>query len=85
MNKLLLLLPLITLAGCVTLSGTYVLKAYNDAGQELSNKMALTASGRHIYSMRNALCISYPGATIVIKDVQTGKELDSESPYKCKK
>lgn len=72
------------LSGCVTLSGTYVVSANDAEGRELSSNLRMTADGSRIYAARNALCASHPGAVVHIKDLQTGEELRSKSPYTCK-
>lgn len=72
------------LSGCVTLSGTYVVSATDAEGRDLSSNVRMTADGSRIYTARNALCSAYPGAVVHIKDLQTGEELRSESPYTCK-
>jgi len=72
------------LAGCLVLSGTYTLAAFDRNGKNLTEKINIIAEGRRIYTVRNALCINYPGATVVIRDAKTGEELKSESPYRCK-
>lgn len=73
------------LAGCLTMSGTYRLQAVDARGKELSSNMDITAEGRLIYPFRNALCSTYPDAVIRITAIDSGKELASESPYKCKR
>lgn len=72
------------LSGCVTLSGTYVITATDAEGREVASNVQMMAEGRGIYSARNALCANNPGGVVHIKDIQTGKELQSESPYRCK-
>ena len=72
------------LSGCVTMSGTYALTAADKQGKSLTNGLNLTATGRAIYPVRNALCSKYPGAVVTIKSLQTNEELKSESPYSCK-
>ncbi len=72
------------LTGCVTLSGTYVVSATTPENRDLAPNLRVTADGNGIYAARNALCSAHPGATILIKDLQTGEELKSESPYTCK-
>ena len=47
-------------------------------------KSEIYAQGRMIYTMRNAICANNPGATVHITDIHSGKELKSESPYKCR-
>ena len=44
----------------------------------------VTTQGRGIYTVRNALCQASPGATVIIRDNATGKELSGESPYQCR-
>jgi hypothetical protein len=77
------LVTCLALAGCLTMSGNYVLTARDKAGNDLTAKMHLTAAGRNIYSVRNALCKNLPGAVVIITDAKTGEELKSESPYQC--
>jgi hypothetical protein len=72
------------LSGCVTLSGTYVVSATDAEGRDLSSNVRMTADGGRIYTVRNALCSAHPGAVVHIKDVQSGEELRSDSPYTCK-
>jgi len=72
----------LSLSGCLTLSGFYTLMAVDEEGNNLRSN--IHAEGRAIYAARNALCLSYPGATIKITNMETGKELTSESPYKCR-
>lgn len=73
-----------SLSGCVTLSGTYVVTATDADNRDLASNVQVTAEGSGIYSARNALCSARPGAIIHIKDIKTGQELSSESPYTCK-
>lgn len=75
---------LFLLYGCATTSGSYVLTAHDASGNNLSSNMILTAEGSGIYTVRNGLCIRYPGSVIRIKDINTGEELKSDSPYQCK-
>ena len=72
------------LVGCITMSGTYTISAYDSAGHNLTQKAELMAEGKGIYTVINALCSNYPGAIVVIKDVKTGEELKSESPHNCR-
>jgi hypothetical protein len=75
-------LCLVTL-GCLTLSGTYKVVAVDADGKPFPDQLNIIAEGSGIYTVRNALCRNYPGATIVITDADTGEELKRESPYKC--
>jgi len=74
----------VLLSGCLTLSGVYELDAVDQSGTVLSENIRITAEGSRIYTARNALCSAYPGATIFIKSLDTGENLDGESPYRCK-
>lgn len=71
------------LSGCTTLSGTYTLSARDTAGNSLTGNTRFVAEGSGIYTVRNALCMNHPKAIVVIRDIHTGKELKSESPYQC--
>lgn len=71
------------LCGCMTLSGTYQLSLQDAKGQPLSQNINMTAQGSGIYTVRNAMCSAHPGATVIIRDLKSGEELKSESPYKC--
>lgn len=75
---------MLLLSGCVTLSGSYELSAADAGGKELTPGLALTAQGRGIYTVRNALCQRYPGAIVTIKDLKTGEQLRGESPFRCR-
>jgi len=72
------------LSGCLTLSGSYDVTVVDADGNNLMPGTSMMALGSGIYKARNALCIRYPGAIVHIKDSTTGKELRSESPYKCR-
>ncbi|TAM08926.1 MAG: hypothetical protein EPN56_07695 [Rhodanobacter sp.] len=69
------------LSGCVTLSGNY--KVSLQDGANGGNTVILT-QGSGIYTARNALCSTHPGATVVIRDATSGVELKGESPYHCR-
>ncbi|MCS4250104.1 MULTISPECIES: hypothetical protein [unclassified Pseudomonas] len=73
---------LLTLGGCVTMSGDYNVTAVDANGQPI--KMVMTSHGSAIYSSRNAFCSNFPKATVTIRDFHTGEELKSESPYHCR-
>lgn len=81
--RYLVLALLLMLSGCLTLSGVYTVDAYDKNGN-LLGKTNNMAEGSGIYTVTNALCAVYPGATVVIKDAKTGEELKSESPHKCR-
>lgn len=70
------------LVGCVTTSGNYVVTATDAQGNPI--KATFHVQGRHIYSARNAICSTHPGATVSIHSAEAGKDLQGESPYKCR-
>ena len=70
------------LTGCVTTSGNYVVTATDTQGNPIKAKFHV--QGRHIYSARNAICSTHPGATVSIHSAESGKDLQGESPYKCR-
>jgi hypothetical protein len=82
--KVLLVCILLTtcMTGCVTMSGSYRLTAVAKDGTPIRTKVDAQGSG--IYAARSGICAAYPGATVSIADKVTGKELSSESPYKCR-
>ncbi|HGN3264610.1 hypothetical protein [Pseudomonas aeruginosa] len=69
-------------SGCVTVNGNYRVSAIDANGAELVK--GISAQGRAIYSVRNAICSQHSNATVIITDMQTGKALSGESPYKCR-
>lgn len=83
MKAIPLLLGLLALGGCKTFGGHYELDAVGPDGHKL-NKRAFLAQGSGIYTVRTALCSSYPKATVIIRDVDADRELAGESPYPCK-
>jgi hypothetical protein len=85
MKKIGLIAMTFSLVGCMTMTGNYTITAKDIDGKELSKNIVLTAQGRRIYLVRNALCSLHPNAIVMIKDSKTGEELKSESPYQCPK
>ena len=83
MKSLSWILACLATVGCVTLSGNYVLNARDKSGKNLLGQTRFGATGRGIYTVRNALCMNHPGAVVVITDATSGEELKSESPYQC--
>jgi len=83
MKNIILVLAVIFLPACVTLSGDYQAFVFDTEGNQLNENLILIASGSGIYTLRNSVCHSYPGATLRIIDLDTGKELEGESPYHC--
>lgn len=84
-NGLAILLATVLCTGCMTMHGTYRLRAVDATGVELAPNVTLMAEGSGIYTARGALCASYPGATVLIEDARTGQSLKSESPFRCRK
>jgi hypothetical protein len=72
----------VSLLGCVTTSGVYRVTAVKK--DRTSVPIVMDVRGAHIYAARNAICSANPGATVSIVDIDTGKELLDESPYRCK-
>ena len=67
----------------MTLSGNYEVSAVDQQGNPMGGGRRIIAAGGSIYTVRNALCINNPGSIVHIKSVETGNNLDSESPYQC--
>lgn len=74
---------LLLLSACVTMSGTYHVYAIDSAGKPINTNAKFVAEGSRIYPVRNALCANHPRAKIIIKDINTDKELEGESGYQC--
>ncbi|MFT0212315.1 hypothetical protein VQ643_06820 [Pseudomonas sp. F1_0610] len=72
--------------GCMTLSGSYEVIAYDQQGNRLLPQSQMKAHGTGIYTVRNAVCESLRGEKAIVRmyDTDTGKEVRSESPYHCK-
>jgi len=76
---------LLLLAGCAMPQGNYRIRAVDANGADLTKKLVLmTSGGRGIYTIRNGICSAYPGATVLIEDIQSGQLLEGESPYRCR-
>lgn len=75
---------LCVLTACAAPSGNYVVTAVDAGGKPLASGMQLTASGRAVYSVRNALCSNHPRVIVTIRSQATGQELEGESPYQCR-
>ncbi len=74
----------LALSACLTLSGNYRLTARDAAGEPILQNMHIMAQGSGIYQARNGICAAFPRAVVTITDTDTGKELTSESPYRCR-
>ena len=72
------------LSGCLTMSGNYEIQAYDQTGKRLDPNIVWYAEGRHVYTVRNALCMSHPDATLITIDLETGEQHPSESPHRCR-
>ncbi|VVO02050.1 hypothetical protein PS691_02711 [Pseudomonas fluorescens] len=75
---------LLTLSGCVTMSGDYEVTVQDASGVPIKKLGKYIAHGHNIYPIRNAFCLNAPGGTVIIRDIATGKELSGESPYHCR-
>ena len=82
MKNITILLLATLVSGCVTLSGIYTVTATQADGTAVP--VNVVAEGSGIYTARNGICAAFPGATVRIADRATGKELQSESPYRCR-
>lgn len=75
---------LLSLGGCLTMSGEYTVTAKDASGTPITKLGSYVVQGHNIYPVRNAFCLNAPGATVFIHDAKTGEELRSESPYHCR-
>lgn len=76
------LMCVLGLAGCVTISGNYTVTAVDANGNPIS--AVFHVRGRHIYTARNGICAVHPKAVVTIRYMETGKEVERESPYQCR-
>ena len=79
--RVLLVWAVVLLAGCLTMSGNYVVTAVDGQGSPLN--VVSHAQGSGIYSVRNAICAAQPKAVVTIRERESGKEVAGESPYRC--
>ena len=84
MKKIVFLCMLFAMSGCLTLNGNYRLFEVDAQGKPVKTGLEMYASGSGIYTIRNAFCAANPKATLRIINEDTGEELKSESPYKCR-
>jgi uncharacterized lipoprotein YajG len=75
---------ILALTGCATPQGTFNLKAFDESGQLLNKHTSMIAEGSSVFRARNALCMAYPRAKIIITEVRTRQDLAGESPYQCR-
>lgn len=78
----LLMCSVLLLGGCATTSGNYTVTAVDAQGKPINTTFYV--QGRHIYTARNGICAAHPKAVVTILSLETGKELESESPYLCR-
>lgn len=86
MKLILLCLTGFIMFGCSTFTafpGAYSVNAYDLSGSRL-NKVAVISDGSAVYRTINASCLAFPGAKLVIKSLETKKELSELSPFQCK-
>lgn len=76
------LFGVLALSACATTTGNYTVTAVDAQGKPINAMFHV--QGRHIYSARNGICAAHPKAVATIRSKETGKELESESPYQCK-
>lgn len=81
-TALLAMSGLLMLSGCVTTTGNYTVTAVDTQGKTINT--VFHVQGQHIYSARNGICAAHPKAVVSIRSLETGQELDSESPYQCR-
>jgi len=84
MKKILLINIMLAMGGCVTLSGTYVISAYDSDGKLLTGNRQLMAQGSGVYTVIGGICAAYPKSIVLIKDAKTHEELKGESPHQCR-
>jgi len=84
MKKLILLFALGSVAGCSTLNSSYHVTEVDSAGQKVDSGFDIIVRGDGVHKAKNFICALNPKATVRITDLETGKEIKSESPYKCK-
>ncbi len=72
---------IVFISACVSSTGKYTLTATRPDGTQVPT--AVMAQGSGLYTARDALCEANPGATVKIKDSETGEEFSQESPHQC--
>lgn len=75
---------LILTACASTPVGSYVITAVDPSGAPVAGGVQMTALGKGVYTVRNAVCSRHPQAVVTIRSQTTGKELEDESPYHCR-
>ena len=84
MKKIIHFVSIFVITGCTTLSGVYVLSAYDSEGKLLTGDRNLMAIGSAVYTAIGGICIAYPKSKIIIKDTKTREELTGVSPHQCR-
>ena len=84
MKNIIQISAMYAIAGCTTLSGAYVLSAYDSEGKLLTGDRKLMAIGSGVYTAINGICIAHPKSRIIIKDTKTSEELKGVSPHQCR-
>jgi len=87
MKSLFLSIFALLISGCSTFvgyPGHYSIKAYDSNGNRLDSNINLISAGSRLYPGIYGACTVFPGATLVIRNIKTGKELLEKSPYKCR-
>jgi len=79
--KRLALLSALVLCGCTTLD--YGITVHDEQGNQRFSVNNREAPSSTLRSIKNSLCKLYPKSTLIVKDLNTGEEMDGESPYKC--
>lgn len=78
---LLVISSVLLLTGCVTMAGNYTVTAVDAEGKAIN--AVSHVQGRHLYTVRNGICAAHPKAVVTIRSLDTGRELERESPYQC--
>lgn len=76
------LFSMLALSACATTSGNYTVTVVNAQGKAID--AVFHVQGRHIYTVRNGICAAHSKAVVTIRLAESGKELQSESPYQCR-
>ncbi|MDR0996673.1 MAG: hypothetical protein LBL69_03300 [Zoogloeaceae bacterium] len=72
------------LCACIP-QGAYRITPVDETGRQLAPQSHYTVRADDVYATRDKLCAQFPKATILIENAQTGKELELDSPYDCRR
>lgn len=75
---------LLLLSACALPKGNYKFEAFDAKDQPINLPLRLYATGTRIYTVIHALCTTYRGAKVIIRDIETNEELEGESPHQCR-